>query len=1279
MLSKNFRQLTAAMVAMISLALCGAVEASDRSVSFTDVSKMVSGWQPEQHLYVSGNIGVPQNTLDGLEKWLDANGKNWTVILMQNARDQSWKDTRGLTSHGMNAVENAVGRGLSNNQRFASLVDASDGKRNGAIFVLFLEERKFSYFGEEAYDTRYLGEGAWIGNLDSPAIRAMRGGSGVVNAAKDTIKSIDSKLRLAKAREVQQRERAKVEKRETQAWVLRESNSLEVKLKELAKRAGEIKAVASAADGELANPPLNDWLQVINEAKGNPDPFLAKQALMETTRKMNNHRQAMTAWNGFPDEMQVLETKLLGFTVDENFPEAEERVNELRKTIEQAKLSHEKGMESHHEMLHSAQNELSYLTEKNQRIREQRIQQEEYEAEQREKNRVAAAKRKETIKNSAIAGGSVCGVGLLGLGVFSNRRRKKRKLVAEQLYGEWREAMSKRVDKLFAVMDRAAIVVGSERDLPERGYEGETLSRSLAAIKNVDKAFVLTASVDKALGEAKELIYPSNVSSKSVNVFSRARYDDALELLERKPLGSHLPLDEIKVVDRGEEQMLGSRDNAENMELSFTELIAEFDHTVAAAEEELDVVEGAWETIAGRTEKLGAALSGISGKDRELEDYAMADDLFRLDTLFEEWLPEAESHHIDAIEIGKHDPVTALKKKVDLGDRMTGEMDAMIGNVIEFRESELAEIEDGAKNLYELHRRNDWVLERLTEFDDELDAFSLRGMSESIKELLEKHKELMFALNEEVAQACKLAKMSLATIPKSIEAAQEKTTAARSEIAQDLGLVEGEILKERDEWNPDFLLAEAERLRVSTQLCLDDGMTQQAQYLADQSQKNIDETNEIVDAALLANGNYEKDYVHVCELQIESDDLRDDSVDIMSTLVSEYSRAALQIDPENKAAGNFIEVEEALQGTHSQLNKEIVTAKDYQEKGWVLHACQHINYAREAHEHIRGMHQFISARQRELADLEQKNILTLGTHERELASLKESLDDPRVTRGTQRLFRELHQVFEQVNVAVNPEHGESNPFEAEILLDEMKQRILALETCIQGDREAFAAAESALAQVTGLHEQSLILVRTSQNDGIGDSEETDDCISDIQRSADLIEAHQEIIQEPHNNWSNLYDEIHSTYEFLSSANFRLKQELEKARAALANIRSASRSVSGAMHWSGSYGVGITGSYGDGELSHAQRALDTGDYHRASSYAAAAQREARSAIATAESRVASIRHQREEAARARRRARSRASTSSFGGGSSSRRSSSFGSGLSSRSSRSSGSGFSRSGW
>jgi len=72
--------------------------------------------------------------------WLDDHAPNWTIILMQNADNESWQDSRSHSYVGMDAVENATGRGLSNKTAFLSLTDSNTNSSNGAIFLLFLEE-----------------------------------------------------------------------------------------------------------------------------------------------------------------------------------------------------------------------------------------------------------------------------------------------------------------------------------------------------------------------------------------------------------------------------------------------------------------------------------------------------------------------------------------------------------------------------------------------------------------------------------------------------------------------------------------------------------------------------------------------------------------------------------------------------------------------------------------------------------------------------------------------------------------------------------------------------------------------------------------------------------------------------------------------------------------------------------------------------------------------------------------------------------------------------------
>ena len=93
------------------------------------------------------------------------------------------------------------------------MLDSRVAQKNGAIFVLFLEERKFSYFSSDAMDFRRLGHRRWVGDLDKPAIRAMRNGGRIVDAVKDTISNIETKLTKAIAGEIAAKKRAEIERK----------------------------------------------------------------------------------------------------------------------------------------------------------------------------------------------------------------------------------------------------------------------------------------------------------------------------------------------------------------------------------------------------------------------------------------------------------------------------------------------------------------------------------------------------------------------------------------------------------------------------------------------------------------------------------------------------------------------------------------------------------------------------------------------------------------------------------------------------------------------------------------------------------------------------------------------------------------------------------------------------------------------------------------------------------------------------------------------------------
>ncbi|MFP2927261.1 hypothetical protein ACLESO_19095, partial [Pyxidicoccus sp. 3LG] len=175
---------------------------------------VVKLWSESQHLYVKGDIGVSDARLRELETWLTANAPHWTVVLLESAEGERFTDAEGTSFEGIEAVKHALGKGLSNRTSFGALKHPRTGEQDGAVFLLSLAERNLSYFGSDAQDRRKLGEEHWVGQLDAAAIAAMRDGGRVVDAARDTITTIDARLSLAVSQEEAAREQRRVSLRD---------------------------------------------------------------------------------------------------------------------------------------------------------------------------------------------------------------------------------------------------------------------------------------------------------------------------------------------------------------------------------------------------------------------------------------------------------------------------------------------------------------------------------------------------------------------------------------------------------------------------------------------------------------------------------------------------------------------------------------------------------------------------------------------------------------------------------------------------------------------------------------------------------------------------------------------------------------------------------------------------------------------------------------------------------------------------------------------------------
>ena len=226
-------------------------------MSVATATDVVQQWQPDQHLYVKGDVGVSAANLAELEQWLDANGPHWTVVLLQHARAEAYQAADGRAYSGMDAVEVALGKGLSNRTGFGRLEHAQTRESDGTVFVLYLSERQFAYFASDAQDRRGLGESHWIGELDRDARRAMQGGGRILDAVKDTVNSINRRLDRAIAQQRQRERLLEQQRQHDLAEVGLAITAAQEAAQQVQARVSQLSAEDATSSGPMLSPPVS--------------------------------------------------------------------------------------------------------------------------------------------------------------------------------------------------------------------------------------------------------------------------------------------------------------------------------------------------------------------------------------------------------------------------------------------------------------------------------------------------------------------------------------------------------------------------------------------------------------------------------------------------------------------------------------------------------------------------------------------------------------------------------------------------------------------------------------------------------------------------------------------------------------------------------------------------------------------------------------------------------------------------------------------------------------
>ncbi|MFM7115744.1 MAG: hypothetical protein ACKO0N_03835, partial [Planctomycetota bacterium] len=409
--------------------------------------------------------------------------------------------------------------------------------------VLFLQERKFSYYGSDAQDRRALGESRWVGDLDREAIRAMRGGGRIIDAVKNTVDEINEQLadkiaaeKAEAERRKQQAEQEKLERQRTLANTLARIADGETKLlAEIEKSAALFKQTyPEAGNSSLAAPPLDKWRNQLKEFRSTINEMNSREVSQKVEQQRNE-----------------LETFLDGYAVHRNFVEAVEPLQsrwdqvttfgrgiatessrEAEKRLDRAKELHRLG-------------DIAFVSELDQaRMALDRADQEIFTEKKRLEDEAATRR---AIRNALYAAG---GLLLLVLGFIAwmlNRRRRPSLQRAYEAYGKAEPFVTEKLAKVEPLLKQSEQALGNEKSLSRRNYSGKTLDLGQQLLKQQSHLQEMVKEAKQILKAANGTMHPFSPLAQLSNMVSSGPYEYALNLLSGQSL--KLP-GELKHLDR---------------------------------------------------------------------------------------------------------------------------------------------------------------------------------------------------------------------------------------------------------------------------------------------------------------------------------------------------------------------------------------------------------------------------------------------------------------------------------------------------------------------------------------------------------------------------------------------------------------------------------------------------------------------------------------------------------------------------------------------------------
>ena len=1210
---------------------------SKAAVPVRNVQDVLERWSPDQHLYVKGDVGVSPENLDALEVWLSNSGKHWTVMLLESGDGERYTDAEGQTYSDYKAVLNGLGRGLTNQTGFGALKNKRTGEPDGAILVISVRDRRTSYFGSDAQDNRGLGEDNWEDNLDGSFRAAMRNGGNIAGAVRSTVEDVQGRLDKTIADEM-------VDRQEQRDRAQRELTSAGGDVSQLEQKLSIFRSSHRGLEGSLLQAPLTNWRTTLTGARSQLDAGnvqRAEEAARQVRGEVQWYATAFNRYDAAPASLGELERRLSTVRNSEFSDAAQAPWSAAMELTQEARRAHQSGNVQYLDVLSRAEGSVISA--------ETAVEEARKDAERRQQILILLA--------FAITTGAAA------VGVIANRRRAPIKAEAELMLKEWERVLSAKMTLIWQLIEEARTTLGPDKASVLAKFDGQTRELALQVIEDADKALILVSSAQTRRTIAQALAHPSSPWKVMSNLVYGGRYQEALDLLSKQPIVFG-PDDAVTwALDR---QL------TDTGALEFKALVDETDLRSGRADAGL-------RQIAAETESVAKSLGRVQDSLDETRDIIQSIErdghgpLFRGSAILEVLLPAAERAASQVLERVGRDPLEAHDTEAPQALQRTRNAQALAAELHDFRQGPLSRAQEAMVALANNGIPSDWIQARLQRLSEEADVLAHGAATEDASGAISAYQETLDSFVRDVKLAVYLEQANRTSLLPAVKASSEAIASARIEMGERLNLPAAHILHEEGA-NPSEYLHEAETLVATARMQLGDGQVSAARATMSQGQALNHRANALLEAARQSLATHGERLAQRRAETVDVQGLRPEAEAALSRIHRRYSDAVLLLGAGDITHPNANGTIDDNLAEFTALLAQAVTATEGADlaytQGRLLEASALLTQAGLHQEQARFRIQEVHEKELRLTEAVTANAQTLRRLQgRVEAGDRSILADRRVMRRTLETFEAARSALAQARSLVEAAPAELNPFSAATALDEAQRQLDQANASAAQDRELHAAMQERIQSAGRALEEAERWSARSQTDGIADSKDIDTARSTLQQLLGAFRRLGSTSGEAHGEWMALAKEASDLETRAAASAGLLRNEVHEAKRAAEVVSGAAAAVRRAGGWSGSYGVFISGSPGNGRLTSAEHALAQGRYPDAVSSAESAKAEAINAIRSAEARVAAAQRaeqQRQDDERRAREQREQASRISSSSGFST-------------SSTNSGSGFSTSSW